>query len=115
MIFVDQHCHFSPIPLCRSSRHPYRSDGTIPGSVEVFLVSWTAPFTLEGIHTSYILIINNIDSVEGAQVISLNTTTYVFRTEGPSCDIYQFRVRASNAAGISNTTEPLNATVPACT
>ena len=79
------------------------------------LLSWTAPFTLEGVHTSYTLIINNTDSAGGAQVISLNATTYTFRTEGPSCAIYQFRVRASNAAGVSNTTEPVNAAVPACT
>ena len=79
------------------------------------LLSWTAPFALEGVHTNYTLIINNIDSAEGAQVISLNATTYIFRTEGPSCAIYQFRVRASNAAGVSNTSEPVNAVVPACT
>jgi len=57
---------------------------------------------------------NNADSAGGAQFVSLNDTTYTFRTEAPSCNIYQFRVRASNAAGVSNTSEPVNAAVPAC-
>ena len=43
------------------------------------------------------------------QVISLNATTYTFRTEGPSCDIYKFCVQAMNLAGASNATEQVNA------
>ena len=87
----------------------------IPGGLEELHLTWTAPFTLEGVQTNYTLTINNTDSAGDAQVISLNATTYTFQTEGSSCDVYQFRVRASNAAGVSSTTEPVNAAVPACT
>ena len=57
---------------------------------------------------------NNIDSAGGAQFVPLNATTYTFWTEAPSCTIYQFQVQASNAAGVSNTTEAVNAAVPTC-
>jgi len=67
------------------------------------------------VHTSYILIVNKIDSAGDAQVISLNATTYIFQTEGPSCDIYQFRVQARNIAGASNATELVNTAIPTCT
>ena len=87
----------------------------LPGDLEELLLTWTAPFTLEGVHTNYALTINNTDSAGDAQVISLNATTYAFQTKGSSCDVYQFHVRASNAAGVSSTTEPVNAAVPACT
>ena len=86
----------------------------LPGSLEELHLTWTAPFTLEGVHTSYTLIINNTYSVGGAQVISLNDTTYTFRTEAPSCVVYQFRVRASNAAGVGSANEAVNAAVPTC-
>ena len=108
--------NLSFILFCRAGPpDPPTNLTVLPRSLEELLLTWTAPFTLEGVHTTYTLIINNIDREGNVRVIPLNVTTYTFRTEDPSCDIYQFRVSASNVAGFSNATEPVNATVPACT
>ena len=84
-------------------------------SLEPFTVSWIPPFTLPGVNLSYFFNVTNLNTSRVFRSGELWTPIFNFSgTEGGSpCDVYQFTVTASNAAGWSDPSN-FNFSLPSC-
>jgi len=84
--------------------------------VEPLSLSWIPPFALPGVAISYFLNVTNLNTTEVLESGELRATSFNFTaTEDSSlCDVYQFKVTANNAAGWSDSSDPLTASLPSC-
>ena len=86
----------------------------LPTPLEPFTISWIPPFTLPGVTISYIVNVINLNTSRVLHSSELNTPSFNFngREDGSPCDVYQFTVTARNAAGRSDPSDTLTASLP---
>ena len=77
-------------------------------------ISWLPPFTYPGVTLSYFVNVTNLNTSRVILSSELNTPCFNFSgtEDGSPCDVYQFTVTARNAAGRSDPSDILTASLP---
>ena len=77
-------------------------------------ILWLPPFVFPGVTLSYFVNVTNLNTSGVFRSGELNTPSFNFsgREDGSPCDVYQFTVTASNAAGCSDPSDTFTASLP---
>ena len=86
-------------------------------SLEPFTVSWVPPYAPPGVNLSYCIDVTNLNTSQVFRFGELDTLSFNFSfnfslKDGSICDVYQFTVTARNAAGLSDPSDTLTASLP---